>query len=346
MVAGPGSPFKVRFGVTHNEAVYRRRRMQSSIYAAETSVTAQSYDYYSECMSTGSNDGRISTHRRNADNGWIEDTEQRLEQAHDGRITSLSYSHPSYGTLLASSSTDRTVKVWEMRQNVPRNQRMISKFTESKTPISALSFCSPSALQLLCISTDGFMRIYQATIPADPTTWSCLHTIHVTSAQMHSTLNSSTPSTPTHTISVCPDKEYSGLVGVVAGCTNAVDIISYSTTNRPGIAHQLDCLTQQPLCSVAWSPGCQRGYWNVAAGARDGLVRIFKLSLSHSDDGSAPVFTSHLVAELEHGGVVASLSWNLFGTVLTSSGDNAKASVWKASYTGLWSCHSTYSISE
>lgn len=283
--------------------------MQSSIYAATESVTAQSYDYYSERMSTGSSEGHISTHRRNAANGWVEETVQHLEGAHDGRITALSYSHPSYGTLLASGSTDRTAKLWEMR-NTPSSKRLIAKFTESKAPISALAFSNPASLQLVCVSTDGVVRVYQATIPADPTTWSCLHTIHVPSSRSNSSI---TGKGDTYALSVCPDKEYSGLVGVVAGCTNSVDIIAYSTTSRPVIAHQLECHTQQPVCSVAWSPGCQRGYWHVAVGARDGFVRIFKLSVSQLDEDSAPFFNSDLVAELEHGGVVASLSWNVFG---------------------------------
>ena len=34
-------------------------------------------------------------------------------QAHDAAITKVSWAHPEFGTILASSSFDRTVKVWE-----------------------------------------------------------------------------------------------------------------------------------------------------------------------------------------------------------------------------------------
>jgi nucleoporin SEH1 len=36
-----------------------------------------------------------------------------FHQAHDAAVTKLSWAHPEFGTILASSSFDRTVKVWE-----------------------------------------------------------------------------------------------------------------------------------------------------------------------------------------------------------------------------------------
>ncbi|TIA92150.1 hypothetical protein E3P99_00740 [Wallemia hederae] len=311
--------------------------MQTSVYATGESVTAQAYDFYGESMSTGSESGVLRVHRRNADNGWNEDEEMVIEGAHDARVTTLSHSYPSYGTLLASASTDRTIKIWEMRKS-STNNRLIAKFTESKAPIAQVEFTSPASLQLVSLSVDGVLRVYQATIPSDPTTWSCVHTHKATQT------SSEQRKDDTFALSVCPDKEYAGLVAVVAGHTTTVDIIGYSTSSRPSVVHQLT--VNAPISSVQWSPGCKRGFWHVAVGSRDGLVRIFKVAVTQSETDAKALWDSHLVAELEHGGVVASLSWNVFGTVLTSSGDNATANVWKASYTGVWSCHSTYSISE
>src|SRR6266478_1716660 len=34
-------------------------------------------------------------------------------QAHDAAVTKLSWAHPEFGSVLASSSFDRTVKIWE-----------------------------------------------------------------------------------------------------------------------------------------------------------------------------------------------------------------------------------------
>ena len=37
----------------------------------------------------------------------------RVGQTHDAAVTKLSWAHPEFGSVLASSSFDRTVKVWE-----------------------------------------------------------------------------------------------------------------------------------------------------------------------------------------------------------------------------------------
>lgn len=36
-----------------------------------------------------------------------------IPQAHDASITKLSWAHPTFGTVLASGSFDRSVKIWE-----------------------------------------------------------------------------------------------------------------------------------------------------------------------------------------------------------------------------------------
>ncbi len=38
---------------------------------------------------------------------------EKLAQAHDAAVTKLSWAHPEFGSVLASSSFDRTVKIWE-----------------------------------------------------------------------------------------------------------------------------------------------------------------------------------------------------------------------------------------
>ena len=37
-------------------------------------------------------------------------------QGHDATVTKLSWAHPTFGTVLASASFDRTVKIWEQVQ--------------------------------------------------------------------------------------------------------------------------------------------------------------------------------------------------------------------------------------
>lgn len=43
-------------------------------------------------------------------------------QAHDATVSKLSWAHPEFGPILASSSFDRTVKIWEQTYSEPESQ--------------------------------------------------------------------------------------------------------------------------------------------------------------------------------------------------------------------------------
>lgn len=49
-----------------------------------------------------------------------------VEQAHDAAVSKLSWAHPEFGTILASSSFDRTVKVWEQTSYVDSDQPQLN----------------------------------------------------------------------------------------------------------------------------------------------------------------------------------------------------------------------------
>jgi WD40 repeat protein len=46
----------------------------------------------------------------------------RTTQAHDATVSKLSWAHPQFGPILASSSFDRTVKIWEQTYSEPESQ--------------------------------------------------------------------------------------------------------------------------------------------------------------------------------------------------------------------------------
>lgn len=47
-------------------------------------------------------------------------------QAHDAAISKVSWAHPEFGTILASASFDRTVKVWEQTSYVEAEQPQVN----------------------------------------------------------------------------------------------------------------------------------------------------------------------------------------------------------------------------
>jgi nucleoporin SEH1 len=92
-------------------------------------VTDTAYDFYGVRLATCSLDHRIKIWQLDESDGtWttVADWKVRVPfaspsrvtiyvagQAHDAAVTKLSWAHPEFGSVLASSSFDRTVKIWE-----------------------------------------------------------------------------------------------------------------------------------------------------------------------------------------------------------------------------------------
>ncbi|KAK7206572.1 WD40-repeat-containing domain protein [Myxozyma melibiosi] len=99
---------------------------------------------------------------------------------------------------------------------------------------------------------------------------------------------------------------------------------------------------------VAWASNAAAGgrYELIATACKDGYVRIFKLTprLSYAAGDTGEMFPTGeieydvvLAASFDdHHGEVWKVSWNVSGTVLSSSGDDGQARFWRANYRGEW----------
>ena len=93
-------------------------------------VTDAAYDFYGVRLATCSLDHRIKIWQLDESDGtwtavadwkvrahfttsWKVSRDKVCFQAHGAAVTKLSWAHPEFGSVLASSSFDRTVKVWE-----------------------------------------------------------------------------------------------------------------------------------------------------------------------------------------------------------------------------------------
>ena len=60
--------------------------------------------------------GRLVERRRRLEGNLIPTFQTQMinfAQAHDAPVSKVCWAHPEYGTIIASSSFDRTVKIWE-----------------------------------------------------------------------------------------------------------------------------------------------------------------------------------------------------------------------------------------
>ncbi|KAF9362219.1 epoxide hydrolase, soluble (sEH) [Mortierella sp. NVP85] len=103
---------------------------------------------------------------------------------------------------------------------------------------------------------------------------------------------------------------------------------------------------------VSWAPNMGRSYHLIATACKDGHVRIYKLTDdtqggAMSGVWSRKMFNVTCIADFpDHNAEVWRVEWNITGTILSSSGDDGKVRLWKATYTGDWKCMGVVSADE
>ncbi|KAF8231012.1 WD40 repeat-like protein [Tricholoma matsutake] len=163
-------------------------------------VTDVSYDFYGLRLATCSLDQHIKIWRLDERNGtWSVEDDWK---AHDGPVSKLSWAHPEFGSIIASSSFDRTVKIWEQAslvrpaeaqpigvngssgsaQSPPSNSRWVERavLTDTRGTIRSVEFAPHHfGLKLATISSDNQLRIYECLEQPSLTTWQLMEELDV-----------------------------------------------------------------------------------------------------------------------------------------------------------------------
>ncbi|KAG8710607.1 hypothetical protein FRC09_021015 [Ceratobasidium sp. 395] len=169
--------------------------LQSSVIPSTHAdlITDTVYDYHGLKLATAGIDQKIKIWKLNELTGVWSMTDEW--KAHDAPVAKVAWAHPEYGTLIASCSYDRTVKIWEDARGVPDAPSGSSKFqlratlTEARGTVRAVDF-APAAfgLKLVTVASDNFIRIYE-----------CHETYHLTSWSMVEEFDAAAISSPLST---------------------------------------------------------------------------------------------------------------------------------------------------
>lgn len=167
----------------------------------------------------------------------------------------------------------------------------------------------------------------------------------------------------------CPETYWGDIFAVSAGSSDLIRIIKLTThaqwenianldpqtASRSGEAEPdtgsqslvNSHLERSPIASLAWAPPCGRSHHSIAAGHRDGRVRIWKLKPPNFNAMQSSTTSNQweveLDAELEDhiikkplrhrdgsgGSGIGKCDWNVMGTVLSTSGSDSKVRIWK-----------------
>lgn len=197
--------------------------------------------------------------------------------AHDAPLLHLSFAHPLHGSLLASCSHDRTVRIWEEPSSAsssssgmaPRDGRWVEKgvLTGAKGSVRNVEFAPPSpsfGLRVVCwlrvsstlegktkwqasISTDSTLRIHTSLDPA-LSDWSLSNSVHIPTLRSPGNRDDPQATEQTTTaelatggwgLSWCKERWWGSVLAVFAG-TNPTVKVSPISLDPEWQAHQAD----------------------------------------------------------------------------------------------------------
>ncbi|PSR84327.1 protein transport protein SEC13 [Coniella lustricola] len=274
-------------------------------------------DYYGRRLATCSSDRTIKIFE-------IDGETQRLTETlkgHEGAVWCVSWAHPKYGNILASSGYDGKVFIWREQQG---SWQRIFDFALHKASVNIVSW-SPheSGCLLACASSDGNVSVVEFkdnnfdhnSFPA--------HGLGVNSVSW------APATTPGSIVSSAPGPGATGNRRfVTGGSDNLVKIWVFDPATN-GYKPEREPLTGHSdwVRDVAWSPTVlQKSY--IASASQDKTVRIWT-----SDPSSAGQWNSKV---LEFDAPVWRVSWSLSGNVLAVSGADNKVTLWKENLRGEW----------
>ncbi|KAF8324257.1 WD40-repeat-containing domain protein [Cantharellus anzutake] len=140
------------------------------------------YDFYGLRLAASGVDSKIKIFRLNESTGeWAFEHEWK---AHDAPITKLSWAHPEHGSVIASASFDRTVKIWQ--ENPGQSTSSQSRWTEkaimtgARGSVRSIEFApSVFGLKIASIATDSLLRVYECLEIYSASSWQLIEEIDV-----------------------------------------------------------------------------------------------------------------------------------------------------------------------
>jgi len=262
-------------------------------------------------------------------------------------VTSLSWGHPEFGQLLATSGSDGFATIWEERAEGTAHGHATGLMGDQPASSSGSAWTERARLtprhlrlQLATASADGMVRIYEAVDVMNLNQWLLKNSIKV-EADSSSDLGVTC-------LDWCTGR-FEPPTLVVGDSSGNVNVYRYSDASRTwGLYLKLEGhdSPRRGVLDVAWSPDVGRSYHLISSCGRDGVLKVHRLKKSgtgSSEAGNNATATgSGLQLEssqkLDTEADAWRCAWNVTGTVLASSGDSGVVKLWKSDFRGNWKC--------
>ncbi|ORZ29406.1 protein transporter sec-13 [Catenaria anguillulae PL171] len=296
------------------------------------------FDYYGKRLATCSSDHTIKVFDVDADTHTLVDT----LKAHTGPVWAVAWSHPKFGSLLASASYDGRVIIWRDQGNNVFGK--VYEHTKHSASVNSIAWAPHEyGLVLAAGSSDGFVSLISYDEVAgkwdeDKSARFLAHTIGVTAVawapatsagSLFGTAGNPDAPAATSSASELPAKQLA-----TAGCDNLVKIwqLDGSPTSTEAPIASLSA-HEDWVRDVAWAPNVGIPATYLASCGQDKAVYVWtrQHALAAWEKKKVGTFTE----------VVWRVSWSLAGDVLAVAAGDNKVTLWRENVEGEWEAVST-----
>ena len=283
-------------------------------------------DYYGRRLATCSSDKTIKIFE-------VEEKSHRLQETlkgHDGAVWCVSWAHPKFGTLLASSSYDGRVFIWRespgQSQQHPLQWLRVFEYAQHTASVNMVAWSPPDLGCLLaCASSDGQVSVLEF---RDNNWSSQIFHAHGLGVNAVSWAPSGVPGAITRRDG---GGQQSGIRRfATGGSDNQVKLWEFQPQTG-GYTNTLVMANGHGdwVRDVAWSPTLlSKSY--IASASQDKTVRIWT-SATPWDPNSWV-----LSKTIDFEAVLWRVSWSLSGNILAVSGGDNKVTLWKENLKAEW----------
>ncbi|CAF1059243.1 unnamed protein product [Adineta ricciae] len=295
-------------------------------------------DYYGIRLATCSSDKSIKIFD-------VSNNQQRLIaelKGHEGPVWQLSWSHPTFGSLLASCSYDRKVLIWKetTSSGLPPQSNttggtqysVIYEYDKHTSSVNTVAWAPYEyGLMLACGSSDGSISILSSTGDGRWTVKK-INDCHPPGVNALSwapaVLPQSSDETGVQGITGEPVKRF-----VSAGCDCLVRIWKFREQDDGWIEETHLDQHNDWVRDVAWAPTFSFHKDKIASCSQDGHVYVFTRDTRSSTNWECIQIGTHF-------NDVWSVSWSLTGDILAVAAAD-KVSLWKVGLDGKYQCLTT-----
>eukprot|EP00834_Sanchytrium_tribonematis_P002981 NODE_104_length_19294_cov_0.449179.p12 type:complete len:281 gc:universal NODE_104_length_19294_cov_0.449179:6133-5291(-) len=266
------------------------------------SVLCSEFDFYGKRLICGTADHKLIIYDHDG-NDWQMTTQWK---AHIAPVYHCTLSHPYFGSLLATCSSE--VIIWEEvpNQRTPFVERC--KITDSREIVDSVQFAPQNVgLKLATASRDGFLRLYIPSELISLTEWTNIDEVSFSKTSVEFVK-----------MSYSPDDDR--LVLIFPNCVQIYGSLNNSMTKIADLN-----LSDKPI-SCAFAPNMGRSFDLVAVGSEEGRLYIYKVQQDHQVEDIAVEMLKEKITKLQ---------WNITGTELISTGET-ELTKWQKSGDGNW----------